>query len=181
MTAPRLDGGGETSQAPHMLISSPRRIGAGAWLVMVAVACGARSELEVPDPVFCRSSIADAEPSQLDVIFLVDSSGSMDLATPLGTVKWAEVTDAIGLFLAEPTMAGTGVGLVFFPEVDPTVPVECFSEVDCGAPDACRPVAVCAPSFEDACDTDQRCHDLGFPGDTCEPLGRCGGTGGSVW
>jgi Mg-chelatase subunit ChlD len=158
-----------------MLSFSPRRAGAGAWLVMFAVACGARSELEVPDPIFCSSSIADAEPSQLDVIFLVDSSGSMDLETPLGTVKWAEVTEAIGLFLAEPSLAGTGVAVVFFPEVNPDVPDVCATDADCGEPDACRPIAVCAPSYEVLCDTDERCTDLGYPGETCEQLGRCQG------
>lgn len=159
-----------------MLTSSPGRAGLGAWLLLLGMACGARSELEVPDPRFCSSSVAEADPSQLDVIFLVDSSGSMELETPQGTIKWNEVTEAITLFLDDPTLAGTGVGLIFFPEVDPSVPLFCQSDDDCGAPGACEPQALCAPSYEAFCDSDERCTELGYPGETCEQLGRCDGS-----
>lgn len=145
---------------------------------MVAVACGARSELELPDPRYCSESVASAEQSTLDLLLVIDSSRSMEFETALGPTKWSELSFAINAFLDEPSLEGTGVGLVFFPEVRPEVPDTCLTELACGEPDACRPQFICYPSLEVGCDTDARCAEQGFPNDTCERVGQCDESGG---
>lgn len=145
---------------------------------MVAVACGARSELLLPDPRYCSESVASAERSSLDLLLVVDSSRSMEFETALGPTKWSELSFAINAFLEDPSLEGTGVGMVFFPEVRPEVPDTCLDDGACGEPDTCRDQFICYPSLEVACDTDERCAEQGFPGDTCERVGQCDVSGG---
>lgn len=140
---------------------------------MIAAACGARSELMLPDPRYCSESVASAEQSTLDLLLVVDSSRSMEFQTALGPTKWSELSFAINAFLQDPSLEGTGVGLVFYPEVRPEVPDLCLADATCGEPEACRPQFICYPSLEVSCDTDARCAEQGFPNDTCERVGQC--------
>jgi hypothetical protein len=63
----------------------------------------------------CASSTQTAALAPLDLYFMMDQSGSMDLQTGTGATKWAAVTQAIKGFLADPSSNGIGVGMQYFP------------------------------------------------------------------
>ncbi len=63
----------------------------------------------VTDGGACTSTSAEAHPVQLDLIFLVDRSGSMAGA------KWAGTTKALTEFFKDPDSANIGAGMSFFP------------------------------------------------------------------
>jgi Mg-chelatase subunit ChlD len=60
----------------------------------------------------CATSNVDATVKPLDLLVLLDKSGSMAQSR-----KWFAVTGAIKSFLASETSAGVGVGIQFFPAV----------------------------------------------------------------
>jgi hypothetical protein len=62
----------------------------------------------------CVTTSEKAEPVPLDLIFVMDRSGSM--ATD---GKWTATKSALSVFFNDPTSAGIGVGLVFFPTLKP--------------------------------------------------------------
>jgi len=59
----------------------------------------------------CTSTSAAAHRIPLDIVFLIDRSGSMTGA------KWAGTTAALSAFFNEPASAGIGAGLVYFPSL----------------------------------------------------------------
>jgi uncharacterized protein YegL len=61
----------------------------------------------------CTSVSAEAHRVPLDIIFLIDQSGSMTGA------KWVGTKMAMGTFCNDPASAGVGVGLVLFPTQEP--------------------------------------------------------------
>jgi len=66
------------------------------------------------DPVdggTCASSSKRAEVAQLDLVLLLDTSGSM-----LANGKWKSMTNALQSFIADPRVADIGVGISFFPK-----------------------------------------------------------------
>jgi hypothetical protein len=185
----------------------------GAVAAALAAACGARSELASPStaagaggggnasaavgtgggggPPDCVSFNSQATLAPLDVLVLMDASGSMTDVTPVGQ-KWWAVRIALEAFFAEPESAGVGAAIAFFPIIDEGVPNDCAADVDCGAPGMCQPLFACHPgdprpcldaldcSAGQVCTTRGRCSsapdaicypDLGIP---CEPgLGTC--------
>jgi hypothetical protein len=121
------------------------------------------------------SYAADAVP--LDLLLLVDSSGSMaDLAGQRS--KWEMARDALVAFVRDPKSASLGVGLQFFPYF--ALGQTCATDADCGRM-APRPNFWCHTSS--ACLgpstplSGARSCDPGLPlcsgGTTCTPLGRC--------
>ena len=65
----------------------PRAAIVVAASVVMASACGARTELEVPTECFHRD-LASAEIAQLDAFIMLDSSGSMDFPVPGASTRW---------------------------------------------------------------------------------------------
>ncbi|HEY1958338.1 MAG TPA: vWA domain-containing protein [Polyangiaceae bacterium] len=84
----------------------------------IAVACGARTGLYVPTappaprPTFCVGASYEAGFSDLDLVFLLDRSDSMNDGN-----KWSSATAALASFVADPAESGLGAALVFFPPV----------------------------------------------------------------
>lgn len=64
----------------------------------------------------CVTATAQAKPTPLDLVVLVDRSGSM-----ADNAKWPGVVSALESFLGDPASSGIGVGLQLFPD-DPTTP-----------------------------------------------------------
>ena len=151
--------------------------------VVAAVACGARSELLVPEPPpeepmnegggppDCVVFNSSTELSPLDVFVMLDRSGSMDAPTGEGITKWFAVRNALEAFFYDPESRGIGVGFSYFPIIDELVPELCNDDDNCGAADACLPLMACPTTFS-TCQTNADC-DLEGNGDTCEPLGQC--------
>lgn len=63
----------------------------------------------------CTSTSAEAHYIPLDIVFLIDKSGSM--AGP----KWLGTTSALTAFFYDPASVNIGAGLVFFPNTKPNV------------------------------------------------------------
>ncbi|MCB9589579.1 MAG: hypothetical protein H6718_29465 [Polyangiaceae bacterium] len=88
-------------------------------------------------PNGCAGDRYDGEPVPLDILILLDRSGSMDESG-----KWGAVTSSINSFLTSVTGDGVGVGITFFPvkwSTNPNLPASCASNADCGAYGPCLP------------------------------------------
>lgn len=59
----------------------------------------------------CATATKRADVAQLDLIMLVDSSGSM-----LANEKWKSMANALRSFVQDPRAAGIGLGMQFFPK-----------------------------------------------------------------
>jgi Mg-chelatase subunit ChlD len=68
------------------------------------------SEAGLTDATACTSTSAAAELIPLDLLILLDRSGSMD-----DQVKWPGATGAIKSFVNDPASKGVNVGIVYFP------------------------------------------------------------------
>lgn len=139
---------------------------------LFAGACGARSELIVPDPCAGQTA-AVAELAPLDVVIMMDNSGSMSFTTPSGEPRQLAVATAFRNFFEQPEAEKTSVSLSAFPILDESIPQACESDATCGMVGACQPFFTCLPSGGGACRSDGDCDDAGFPGDRCEQLGFC--------
>jgi hypothetical protein len=62
----------------------------------------------------CVSTSAAAHRIPLDMVFLIDQSGSMEEHSGSGT-KWSGISSALKSFCNDPASAGIGVGLLFLP------------------------------------------------------------------
>jgi hypothetical protein len=82
------------------------------------------------DPnALCATTSADGEPTQVDLFFMVDITGSMNCPVPdggtpcdrpdgppaTGESRWTVVSKALKNFVADPQNQGLGVGMQFFP------------------------------------------------------------------
>jgi len=131
----------------------------------------------------CAETGAQAQQVPVDLLLLVDSSGSM--AQPSGnSTKWALASDALIAFVKDPRSMGLGLGLGFFPRFPPEK--VCTGNADCGGPnrfgnDTCvtthlcgkagQPVRLGGPACDDPLDV---CDD---PNQTCLPVGACSTSG----
>ena len=70
------------------------------------------------EPGACVSTSNSALTFELDMLFMVDSTGSM-----LANAKWDSQTKALAAFFADPRAEGIGVGLKFFPDFQGAYPV----------------------------------------------------------
>jgi hypothetical protein len=131
----------------------------------------------------CAESGAQAEQVPVDLLLLVDSSGSMASKSGNST-KWALATEALRSFVKDPKSAGLGLGVTFFPRLTPEK--LCTTNAQCGGPrplggDTCiqkhrcgKPglsVPLSGPECDDPLDL---CED---PAHTCLPLGSCSQSG----
>jgi hypothetical protein len=101
----------------------------------------------------CAATSNKAEQVPLDMYVMFDQSGSMTTSTGNGT-RWAAVTGAFKSFLEQPSAAGIGVGIQYFPLTGGSVcPSTCASNADC-APcgGTCFPlINICAGGGGDSC------------------------------
>src|SRR5204863_7497429 len=80
----------------------------------------------------CAFQSFAAERLPLDLVILVDASGSMaDPVAGAGRSKWQMAQEALASFVRDPGSAGLGLGLQFFPLVGAGTP--CAAPTDCGA------------------------------------------------
>lgn len=136
-------------------------------------ACGARTGLPMPEPCEPLDLEVPRKIAPLDMHLMLDASGSMADVVTGETTKWQATTAALQTFFATPDATGLGVGLTFFPVVDPAVPEMCGADPGaCGAPAACTHVGICLDS-ETVCDLAVGCAAPGFPDEVCHPLGLC--------
>jgi hypothetical protein len=118
----------------------------------------------------CAAQTQKAQQLPLDMYIMLDSSGSMDEQTGTATTsptKWDAIRQALTAFLNDPSSAGIGVGLQYFPLAKPGVPEMCMADADCGAGGPCAFVGVCYFSGT-YCQSNADC----LRGDTCL-LGAC--------
>jgi hypothetical protein len=132
----------------------------------------------------CAFQAFTAERLPLDLVILVDASGSM--ANPVAGAtrsKWQLVQEALYAFVKDPASAGLGIGLQFLPLAGSGTP--CTSRADCGltdpgAPQWCEQHKACvAPGGSPAGAPGCSPFDLTFcpAGTSCQSLGACAVTG----
>ena len=66
----------------------------------------------------CASSSQSATLIPLDIFVMMDQSGSMKEATGTGVSKWAAISTAFSSFVNDPSSAGIGIGIAYFPLPD---------------------------------------------------------------
>jgi hypothetical protein len=130
-----------------------------------------------PDEQSCASDVQKAKLQPVDLLLLMDASGSM--TEKAGTRdRWEMARDALAAFLKDDRSAGLGVGLQLFPVHKPcTDDGYCFLP----APGGCTIFSACvagngslAASVPCGLADDDPCP----AGTTCQPLGRCSASGG---
>lgn len=99
----------------------------------------------------CAGDRYDGEPVPLDILLLLDRSGSMDEGG-----KWGAVTSSVNNFLSSVSGDGVSVGITFFPvpwTTNPGLPASCQNNTQCGAYGPCLPVFGCngALGGQDSC------------------------------
>ncbi len=113
----------------------------------------------------CVEESHQAESLPLDLLLLVDSSGSMNAAVGASS-KWVMVGNALRAFIHDPRSAGLGMGLQFFPASSLDRP--CLTDADCGGGMfQCMNKSVCAgpgaPSPGVVCNFTPRVSAPGLP------------------
>jgi hypothetical protein len=93
----------------------------------------------------CAATVVQGEQVPLGMYLMIDKSGSMAGA------NWANVTNALKAFVDQPSAAGIGVGLEYFP---PSCPEICNTNADCGA---CGPCDKPFPFFPGSCQGGDSC------------------------
>jgi hypothetical protein len=128
----------------------------------------------------CASEMRQAQLAPVDLLLLVDTSGSMNESAG-GQSKWQLARATLSRFWKDPRSSGLGMGLQFFPAggTDRT----CNADADCTMAGVgtgiCKVRHVCAGTSltlpAQACDpADSICG----AGTTCTPVGRCAVSGG---
>jgi hypothetical protein len=101
-------------------------------------------------PMACAEEAHKAEAVPLDLLLLVDTSGSMDTRVGMAS-KWELAQGALTSFVRDQRSAGLGIGLQYFPN-----PKQCQAAADCGL------------SLVSRCQGRTRCVDAnGVPGVAC--------------
>jgi hypothetical protein len=77
----------------------------------------ATADIKVTADAACAGSATKGEKKQVDLLLMMDTSGSMDEVDPGQTLsRWDNLAQAIPTFVNDPVNAGMMVGLDFFPE-----------------------------------------------------------------
>jgi hypothetical protein len=126
----------------------------------------------------CAAEKFEGKRVPLDLLFIVDSSGSMrDEAGGSNSSKWDAVKSAIQNFVTDQASLGLGMALKFFPARDSRAPASCTANQQCNAGGMnwgnCL-FKVCKSQFGGFgmpwCDSDADC---GGVQNDCVPLGEC--------
>jgi hypothetical protein len=140
----------------------------------------------------CAADTHEGEQLPLDLVVMLDRSGSMTEDTAAGPTKWEAVTQALTSFVTAPTSAGLGVGLQYFPLIKAGVPETCTNDSQCGTSGPCllktclggNQIIPCTSNG--SCGPFGQCADLGYcsgnPAIYCAPVGStaCGNEGNCV-
>jgi len=98
----------------------------------------------------CSATSTAAEPLPLDLFFIVDVSKSMTRPTSFGTraPKWDAVRSAMNGFFTDAQSAGLGVGLGYFPALQPSLAQvsTCTMDSQCGTFGPCDRRKTCVPT-----------------------------------
>ncbi|MES1255019.1 MAG: hypothetical protein ABUS56_05390 [Acidobacteriota bacterium] len=124
------------------------------------------------EPAACATQSALAETLPLDLYVMMDSSGSMLDATAMGPTKWKAVQTAMTAFFNDPASADLGVGLQYFPQIQPNVVAVCTMDRECGTFGPCDRIRICSGARTTAvafCRVNSDCQ----AGETCTLLGLC--------
>jgi hypothetical protein len=106
-----------------------------------------------PGSTACAKEVHTALRVPVDLVLLMDASGSMDELSGTQT-KWQRSRAALGTFVKDPGSAGLGVGLSFFPSQTPEEMVTCTADAQC---------AVISDPIQNACRTNGVCFAPGVP------------------
>jgi hypothetical protein len=129
----------------------------------------------------CASDTQTAQLVPVDLLLLVDTSGSMNESTGVQS-KWQLARATLGTFWKDPRSAGLGMGLQFFPVAGDDR--ACMADGDCTGTGAstvgtCGVRTVCAGATlalpAKACDP---AASICAAGTTCAAVGRCALSGG---
>ena len=135
-----------------------------------------------PAPVLGESCAEEAHDGKLvpvDLLFLVDISGSMEESAGAQS-KWVALRDALQTFVRDPKSVGLGAGLLFFPPLAR----RCARNDECGPvagqTEWCEQKGVCAEpanvaTTEPACNAATACTGVFEP--PCTIYGLCARTG----
>jgi hypothetical protein len=140
-----------------------------------------------PGGMECAREVHAAERVPVDLVLLVDASGSMDQASGTQT-KWQRSREALGAFVRDPASAGLGVGMTFFPGDPPDQMRECARDDDCAGlsepvAGSCRTSGYCfAPGVplltNRTCSTGAIINIFNCPaGMMCKARGQCAQSG----
>jgi hypothetical protein len=169
--APAAGSPGQTSSGgSNASGASTSTSGGGSVVVGISGATGAGGAAT------CAGETTSAKQVPLDIYLMLDSSGSMTEPT-ITSDKWNDVLSALGEFISDPGSEGIGLGLQYFPILDPSVPDACSTDADCGANNSCI-TSICLNVLLDAdvalpCDEDADCnYDTSFE-PTCGRIGDC--------
>lgn len=116
----------------------------------------------------CIGRTVVGQRTPVDLLVMLDRSGSMLLPTAGGRAKWDVVTEALSDFVRAPSSAGLGVGLQFFPLNVPGVPDACTASTQCGTQGPCV-LRVCQEAGGPPCTTNADCSS----GIACVEFGWC--------
>jgi hypothetical protein len=116
-----------------------------------------------PDDKSCAGELFQGKLVPLDLLLLLDISGSME-ESAMAQSKWAALRDALGTFIKDPKSAGLGVGMETFPPPSKT----CAKDGDCGA-GYCEEKGVCNTA-QNVATTEVACNDNGL---ACANEGPC--------
>jgi len=124
----------------------------------------------------CAGERHKADLVPLDLMLLVDASGSMESGTNLGISRWESAQFALASFIRDPASAGLGVGLQFFPYI-PAVQKPCSTDQDCAdVAGYCRARSACPGP--DPVTPGRSCRQpTPVCGTSCRPIGACSNTG----
>jgi Mg-chelatase subunit ChlD len=117
----------------------------------------------------CATKSQQADRVQLDLYLMLDSSGSMAEPTANGQTKWMAAQAALTTFLQSPQSAGLGVGLQYFPLLQPNLPDQCQTDAMCPG-GTCPLERLCnSQTNPTACNTNADCPR----GIACVRVGAC--------
>jgi hypothetical protein len=124
----------------------------------------------------CAGERHKADLVPLDLLLLVDASGSMDSGVNLATTRWESAQLALASFIRDPASAGLGVGLQFFPYM-PAIEKACSTDQDCAdIAGYCRARAAC-PGPDPMTPGGSCRQNASGCGTRCQPIGACSNTG----
>ena len=104
----------------------------------------------------CAATSQQAHQVPLDLYVMLDSSGSMLTPVSATSDKWTAVRGALTSFLQDQKSAGLGVGLQYFPLLQPGVPGTCETTAACNGFGPCDMLKVCSASGTE-CRTNTDC------------------------